>query len=249
MNCTEFQSQMDRSLEERCPLDETALGGHAASCADCRPLWEDWLLLERAIGQWNQRGDVLDSELTDRVIEAARREGLVSSDGVPVADAPVVNAPVVQPNAESSHRRSIWPLLVTAALVLLAVLIVFREKPNQVAHQQPEAPGEPTRLVTIPDRLPVPDIALPEEQPDLNHVLADARSAWKLLTQRAAAQASDLRVFVPDIRSDIGLEAESETQPEDDPENGVLPMPLPDGVNRAFDFLFEAAGDDESQTT
>jgi hypothetical protein len=241
MNCSEFQSQLDRCLEERRSPDHSVLSEHAAACADCQSLWDDWLLLERAIGEWNDSREPVDVDLTDRVIAAARREGLVSSNSVSVA-----GARAIQSKAGTPHRRGVWPLVVTVALVLLAVLIVFRDGPDQVV-DVPQDP--PTGVVVIPDHVPIPNVPVPEVQPDLEHLIADARSAWESLRHRAAEQARDLRVFVPDIRADMGLDSENETAPEETPEGSDNPVPLPDGVNRAFDFLFEADEPDESQTT
>ena len=242
MNCNEFQSVLDCCLEERRSPDHSVLSEHAAACADCQSLWDDWLLLERAIGEWNDSREPVDVDLTDRVIAAARREGLVSSKSV----SSVAGTRSIPSKRGASHQRSVWPLVVTVALVLLAVLIVFRDRPEQVA-DVPRDP--PTRFVVITDDVPIPNVAIPEVQPDLEHLSADARSARESLRHRAAEQASDLRVFVPDIRSDMGLDTEYETSPKETPADSDDPMPLPDGVNRAFDFLFEAAEPDEPQTT
>ena len=241
MNCSEFQSQLDHCLEKRRSPDHSVLSQHVAACADCQSLWDDWLLLERAIVEWNDSREPVDVDLTDRVIAAARREGLVSSNSVSVA-----GARAIQSKAGTPHRRGVWPLVVTMALVLLAMLIVFRDGPDQVV-DVPQDP--PTGVVVIPDHVPIPNVAVPEVQPDLDHLIADARSAWESLRHRAAEQARDLRVFVPDIRADMGLDSENETAPEETPEGSDNPVPLPDGVNRAFDFLFEADEPDESQTT
>lgn len=249
MNCNEFQSQLDLALEERHPPNHPALSGHASSCAECQRLWEDWLLLERAVGVWKDRPETIEVDLTDRVLDAARRDGLVSSNGVAVA-----NAPTIEPAEADERRRSIWPLVVTAALVLLAALVVFREGPNQIAdNDQSDPQSEPPEEVAVaPDSLIVPDlpdIPLPEQQPDFEHLIADARSAWKSLAERATSQASGFSVFLPNIREDIGFEEPEVTQPEETLEIQVGPMPLPDGVNRAFDFLFEQAGPEEPETT
>jgi len=241
MQCNEFQSELDRCLAERFSPDHSALGDHAASCSDCQILWDDWLLLERAVGEWNARRQPIDVDLTDQVIAAARSEGLVSSNAVSVADISAFDA-----KAGRTRQRGFWPLVVTVALVLLAVLIVFRDGPDQVVDMPQD---QPTRFVVIPDHMPVPDVPIPDVQPDLDHLIADARSAWESLKHRAAEQASDLRVFVPDIRADMGLDPENATSPEETPRNSVGPMPLPDEVDRAFDFLFEAAELDESQTS
>ncbi len=241
MNCNEFQSELDRCLEERRSPQYSVLSEHVAACAECQGLWDDWQLLERAIGEWNGNREPVDVDLTDRVIAAARHEGLVSGKAAPVSD-----TRVIQPTAGASRHRGVWPLVVMVALVLLAVLIVFRDGPDQVA-DVPQDP--PTQIVVIPDQMPIPNVPVREVEPDLEHLIADARLAWESLRHRAAEQASDLRVFVPDIRADMGLDSENETAPKESSEDNETPVPLPDGVNRAFDFLFEAAQLDELQTT
>lgn len=250
MNCHEFQSQLDDALDQRLSPDHSSLSGHASSCPECRRLWEDWLLLERAVGEWKNHREPVEVDLTDRVIAAASREGLVVSNGRPVSKAPAVRTVPgggASPAEPEVPGRGLWPLLVTVALVLLAAFIVFREGPDQIAVNPPEE-DEPTEFVRIPDNVPVPDIPLPEEQPDLDHLIADTRSAFRSLTHQAAAQASDLIVFLPDLREDIGLEDKDETQPAEVQDINVGPVPLPDRVNRVFDFLFDQAATEESET-
>ena len=241
MNCNEFQSQLDQALDERQPSDQELLSGHAASCPACQRLWDDWLLLEQAVNAWKDRPTTVEVDLTDRVIDAARGEGLVSANGMPVDSAPVIDPPDI-----GTRRRGLLPLIVTAALVLIAALVVFRDGQNHVANNDGNEPDEkpPEELVVVPDESIVPDlpdIPLPEQQPDFDHMIADARLAWQSLTQRASLQANSFSVFIPS-RDDIGLEESDEVEPEESPEEPAVPVPLPDGVNRAFDFLFEQSG-------
>lgn len=247
MNCNDFQSQLDQALDERQPPDQELLSGHAASCPACQRVWDDWLLLDQAIGVWRDRA-AAEVDLTDRVIDAARSEGLLSVNGMPVDSAPTIEPPDV-----STRRRGILPLIVTVALVLIAAFVVFRDGQNQVANNEGNDPDgkPPEELVVVPDDSIVPDlpdIPLPEQQPDFDHMLTDARTAWQSLKQRASLQANSFSVFMPG-RDDIGLEESDEPEPEESPEEPIAPLPLPDGVNRAFDFLFEQSGAEEAETT
>ena len=150
MNCQEIREQLDSALDNQVSVSAEAgvdrnaeLVAHVESCADCRVLYEEHLLIESALAVWTPRRPEVD--LSDRVIEAARQEGLISSNGsvvgskVATVDPRVArlssdDKPVVRAASDASPtNHSIWPTVVTVALVLVAVAIVFREKPSNIA--------------------------------------------------------------------------------------------------------------------
>ena len=48
ISCTEFNRQLDEAIERRESVDTVGLREHAAACAECRCLWLDALVVDRA---------------------------------------------------------------------------------------------------------------------------------------------------------------------------------------------------------
>ena len=259
MNCQEVREQLDAALDEQRVVSgqtdvarDADVVAHAESCPDCRVLYEEHLLIESALALWTPRRP--DVDLTDRVIEAARREGLISSNGSAVAaevsravpragrlnsdDGPVVRAAT---EATPAAGRSIWPTVVTVALVLVAVAIVFQERPVNIAQNeitpQQSVPGSPPELSENPQ----------DQVADIGHLVADAQSAWRGITSRVSHQASGFSVFVPNLKNELGIadvigssdDSSDSTSPNDDAERQESTKPS--AVDKAFEFLFDKA--------
>ena len=222
MNCQKIREQLDAALDDQRVISSQTNAPrhpevllHIESCSDCRVLYEEHLVIGTALAGWVPQRPAVD--LTDRVIDAARQEGLVSSNGSTVAgtfdsssmgdadprvgrldsDAGVV----VRPDADNTapQGRNSWPTIVTVALVLMAVAIVFREKPGTVADNNPApeqlVPEQPPELFQPPQ----------DQVADVSHLVADAQSAWQGITSRVSHQASGFSVFVPDLKDDLGI--------------------------------------------
>jgi hypothetical protein len=91
----------------------------------------------------------------------------------------------------------------------------------------------------------------PEDQlADISHLVADAQSAWRGITSRVSHQASGFGVFVPDLKSELGISSDSELlEPGSETENPGSDVEKrestePSAVEKAFEFLFdnESAG-------
>lgn len=264
MNCQEFCEQLDAALDERRMVSrQTGSAGetsapnaeiiaHAESCPDCQLLYEEHVLIETALAAWMPLRTAFD--LTDRVIEAAREEGLISSNSSSMPDAgPAIevldsdrSAAVAPENvSELPARRNIWATVVTVALVLAAVTLVFRERSGNVVKQ------DKTPLPFSPNSQPE-QLNEPQDQlADIGHLVADAQSAWQGITSRVSHQASGFSVFVPNLTDDLGISdvtGSLETAPEaTDPNDRSEPAePMePSAVEKAFEFLF----DDEPGST
>jgi hypothetical protein len=264
MNCQEIREQLDEALDDQRVIssvnDASRYAGivsHVESCADCRVLYEEHLLIRSALATWIPRRPIVD--LTDRVIETARREGLVFSNGSEVVTE-FVGAGVLAGrsaldtgNVVSSEfpdaaltRRSILPTIVTVALVLVAVAIVFRGKPGDIAKK------EDTPLQSPTDRQPEL-FAPPQDQvADIGHLVADAQSAWQGITSRVTHQASGFSVFVPDLKNELGIPGDADSAELDREANSSdrdvdsQNQSEPSAVDRAFEFLFK---DDDSGGT
>lgn len=264
MNCQEIREQLDEALDDQRVISiqnddsrYTGIVSHTESCAECRVLYEEHLLMGSALATWIPRRPIVD--LTDRVIETARREGLVLSDGSPVATdfgrADVLagrptsdRGSVVSsefPNA-SLTRRSILPTIVTVALVLVAVAIVFRGKPGDIVKKDDTPLHSPT------DRQPALFEPPQDQVADIGHLVADAQSAWRGITSRVSHQASGFSVFVPDLTNELGISGEADSAEQDREANSTdrdvdsRRQSEPSAVDRAFEFLFK---DDDSGGT
>jgi len=275
MNCQEVREQLDAALDEQrvvsgqTNVDRDAdVVAHAESCPDCRVLYEEHLLIESALTVWTPRRPAVD--LTDRVIEAAREEGLISSNGSAVA-ADVGNAElrVGQLGSDDSpylftaalprtglfdtpsrlqSRLQILATATTAVLLLLAAFIVFREGQNQMAKDE-----RPAQQLS-PDRQ-LRQLVEPQDQvADIGHLVADAQSAWQGITSRVSHQASGFSVFVPDLKNELGISdmmesperAPGSVNPDNDEESQKSTRPS--AVEKAFEFLFDEAGSGNTRT-
>lgn len=266
MNCQEIREQLDAALDnQRVISSQTSdprhaeVLSHVESCSDCRVLYEEHLVIGTALVAWVPQRPAVD--LTDRVIDAARQEGLVSSNGTAVAgtfdstnmgdadprvgrmdsDAGIV----VRPRADdtSPQGRNIWPTIVTVALVLMAVAVVFREKPGTVAIKDPApdqlVPEQPPELFQPPQ----------DQVADVSHLVADAQSAWQGITSRVSHQASGFSVFVPDLKDELGISDDLNSASDSDNSiDDAVPRKSsePSAVEKAFEFLFK---DDDSSGT
>lgn len=238
MNCREFREQLGAALDERRVVSVqrdsagiAEVGAHAESCADCRSLYEEHLLIETALAAWKPRRPVVD--LTERVIETAHQEGLVASASASSGEETVV---VQESTSKIPPGRNVWATVVTVALVLVAVAIVIREKPGAVVKQ--DKPPQPL----------FPDENQQESQDqlaDIGHLVADAQSAFRGITTRVSHQASGFSVFVPDLKDDLGISgvADSlETTPDSsstDTDSDPRSSSEPSAVEKAFEFLFD----------
>lgn len=230
MTCEQFREHLDEALETRRTPDDS-VRQHAAGCPACGSQWDDWSLLEAAIRDWRSRSSPT-VDLTDRIVAA-----LQVPDGTTRS---------VEPDGNQTWRRQagFWSALVTVSLVVIAVVIVLRDAPRNVAR----APNEKSAPQTVPESLLAPR---EQQVADIRVLLSDAGAAWYGLARQAAAQAEDLRVFVPDLTSDLGLSgsqdqsgsepAASPASPEDEEQ-----APPPGRLKRAIDYLFETAGAQEA---
>jgi hypothetical protein len=265
MNCQEVREQLDAALDDQRVVSgqfdvvrDADVVAHAESCPDCRVLYDEYLLIESALAVWVPRRPAVD--LTDRVIEAARREGLISSTGSAVSgkvdevgkvDGAVPRAgrltsgdePVFLAATEETPAagRNVWPTLVTVALVLAAVAIVFREKPGTIAHR------EKTPQPSVPDSPPGLLDPRQDQVADIGHLVADAQSAWRGIASRVSHQASGFSVFVPNLTSELGIadvigsadDNSGSASPDDDAQRQETSQPS--AVDKAFEFLFDKA--------
>lgn len=276
MNCQEVREQLDAALDDQRVVSgqtdvarDADVVAHAESCPDCRVLYEEHLLIESALAVWTPRRPAVD--LTDRVIDAARQEGLISSNGSAVAaevatEVGSADLRVGQLGSDDSsfgvtssrlsndasdfvrRRSTILAAATTAVLILLAAFIVFREGQNQMAKDV--RPAEQL----FPDQQPRLLDDSQDQVADIGHLVADAQSAWRGITSRVSHQASGFSVFVPDLKNELGISDVMESpdgtpdsaSPDNDDESQNSPRPS--AVEKAFEFLFDDAESGNTRT-
>lgn len=266
MTCDEFQKQLEAAIDRQLDGGSGAdadresvmaeLEAHATGCETCREQWQDFVLLERAVADWRARPRTpqLSGDFTERVLREAFAAGLRPDETASTSAGQTKPAPATTSGTAASVTREpkplrAWEILVTVALVLIAVLVVFRDGGNQLAENDVEdSPSSP--FETPPDN----------ELVDLSDLLSDARIVLSSLTERASEKAGGFRVFVPDVTNGFTLDGDASPMatpaPErtrqvddDSPSDSESDDSNSDGFRRALDFLFEAAGPTDQQTT
>ena len=89
-----------------------------------------------------------------------------------------------------------------------------------------------------------PGLNKDDQYAGVDELIESTRSAWEGIASKAASQASGLSVFVPDLKTDLGLPESEEPEPEEPPEvevNGQEPSLIPGEINRAFDFILDVS--------
>lgn len=237
MNCEQFQKEIERAIDERSSSASVSaiLTGHADSCEKCHSAWQDFLLLESALASWTEPAEV---DLVDRVVEAAVSE---ASAAVPEPSKKPPSAPS-PPKGERTTRRRL--AIATAAILVIGAAIVFRPDPDQAANNGSPNPA-PEHDVPF-----TPGLNEDDQYAEVDELIASTRSAWEGITSKAASQASGLSIFVPDLKSDLGLQSDlglpnsEKPEPEEPPEveaSGQEPSLIPGEINRAFDFLLDVS--------
>lgn len=267
MNCQEFREQLDAALDEQRVVSTqtgaVGISAHVESCAECRVLYEEHLLIGAAVAAWKPRRPVVD--LTDRVIEATREAGLISSnssvDTVEVAVAePIAGKPRTDDSpfafASTPARSGLFDtpgrlrvLSVAASLVLVfgALTVVFYKQAIQFAGDEKKTEQ------LLPDQQPRQLDKSQDQLADIGHLVADAQSAWRGITSRVSHQASGFSVFVPDLKDDLGIPGVTDSleispePPGSKDDSGSRQSAEPSAVEKAFEFLFDdGAGDTQT---
>ena len=231
MNCEQFQKEIERAIDERSSSVSVSaiLTGHADLCEKCHSAWQDFLLLESALASWTEPAEV---DLIDRVVEAAASE---ASAAVPEPSKIPPSVPSL-PKGEGTTRH--WLAIATAAILVIGTAIVFRPAPDQTVNNDSPNPA-PEHDVPF-----TPGLNEDDQYAGVDELIASTRSAWEGIASKAASQASGLSIFVPDLKTDLGLPESEEPEPEEPPEvevNGQEPSLIPGEINRAFDFLLDVS--------
>jgi hypothetical protein len=262
ISCTEFSRQLAELVERRASIDVADLREHAGGCPQCRELWLDSLIVERAVAGWKK--PVPSAGLSTRILAqvaagvAPAEEGaLLGADAAPARE-------IARPERRAGRipgRRFIGTggLSLTAlALVLVATLLLRRPLP-------PAAPAQPiggqnsvvdpaNNVVDASPVKPVPaqvadrPASAPAGAP-VELMVADAGSAYLHLAGDAAKAVTAATVLVPS--ADPVADAPAAPANDDHWVDGVREeiAPVTHQLSHAFEFLIQAVPEKRTPAT
>jgi hypothetical protein len=274
ISCTEFNRQLDEAIERRESVDTVGLREHAAACAECRCLWLDALVVDRAVAQWKK--PVADAGLTDRILAQLADQAAAST--VTATDSVAANAPSgaqtvpakphdddVASRPRRRVNRTAGAAITVLALCLCAMLFVSRPRP-QVPVTQPELvqnsqPGGAvnTRAIqanpgltaqqTSPVATALASPGLANNGAQVELMVADAGSAYLHLAGDAAKAVTAASVLVPSADSaDNPPPAPKDQEPWVDGMRREI-APVTHQLSHAFEFLIQAVPDKRAPAT
>ncbi len=255
MICTMFESRFAAAVENRQPLDSAELREHASSCDKCRVLWEQHAVLEHAIPCWTDRRE--DVDLTESILAqvlsirasqlADRRDATVTK---PTPDSLNRVAQAVGTQLRKSSVRSVrpqrqrWAVVAVAALLLLCSLTALHNTRNR---------SGPSFLL-VKNATPSIRVANESEIAQVNHqslntLVQDVGSAWLVLAKEATESVTSVAVLIHgELQPSVRQENEPPTSTWFEEWQNHL-KPIGHDVERAFDFLIEAAPFDSTPAT
>jgi hypothetical protein len=270
ISCTEFNHQLAEAIERRVPVDAVGLREHAAACAECRSLWLDALVVDRAVALWKK--PVVDAGLTDRILAQLAEQTATATDsaaaGAPSGRQAVSAQPLGDDVASRPRRlttRTAGAAITVLALCVCAMLFLGRPRP-QVGVTQPDVvqSSQPVAVVnprtiqanpgltarqTSPAATALPNAGLHETGAPVELMVADAGSAYLRLAGDAAKAVTAASVLVPP--------ADSAGDPPPAPK-GQEPWvdgmrreiaPVTHQLSHAFEFLIQAVPDKRASAT
>jgi hypothetical protein len=169
MNCIEFRSRLESSIERRESLDQAAAEAHLRGCeeAECRREWQAAMLLERGITEWRGMRPAVD--LADRVIAEWRAGAAtpVKLCSVPACGVHLTNG---RATAVAGRRSAIspgaWSAIAVATVLCVAALALNSSVPDgrvpmtRQPHVVPTVAGHEVASQTDPTHAAQSDPAL-----------------------------------------------------------------------------------------
>ncbi|TWT58711.1 hypothetical protein KOR42_20970 [Thalassoglobus neptunius] len=192
-SCELFRRTLQEAIENRTPL-LAGVEDHPKHCgsAECRNMWEDHLLLERAIAEWRNRPVSID--MTDAVVAALTEE----ASNTPSTSIHVERAKPAK--AFSSTNRLFTPKAAGVSIVAATTLFVFlsslmtRPQPEIVTREEVVVPAsDSSNLAEFQDA----------ESLNLDAVKDFGKSYGKLLKGTATTLTGSLSVVLSDSETAV----------------------------------------------
>ena len=262
MHCNGFDHELRDSIERRDTAGRPELREHALGCARCRPVWEQHVLLERAVQTW--KGRVPPVDLTDRIMahwafdggaELSERLGYAETpalsaehNGRLLANSPRLASGMTRP----AERRIGGGIVVAAAVAALAILLspLLWRANDQVGPDVPDVAG-PAQRNEAPaprgerppqDRNASARVEFAQGTVRLDSAVREAGSAWMGLANEATGTVREMAVFLPERTLIAAVSPAEPVEPASRWTDRLRQDIAPIGrdVGKAMDFLLEA---------
>ena len=218
MNCIEFESALEFSIETRLPLEHLAVN-HILDCDRCRSEWEIRCQLDTAIDEW--RSDVgiqAVADLTDQQLSSLANAMHPTIPPVDLCDLvlaellePAITYGVAKPNLtghqllpqrglrtkskgpDIQRRSGFLAVVAVAACLMLAVIFATNQADRDSAELVRVSPPSDIEKSATPTAPPTPlDVSQ-----TLTAVLSDIRSEYREMASETTSVARDLVNALP----------------------------------------------------
>lgn len=261
INCTEFSRQLAELVERRASIDVAQLREHAGACPQCRELWLDSLIVERAVVAWKKPAPSAD--LSARILAQVAAGVAPIEDGAPLgaeaAPAREIALPERTPGRPTRRRRYIGTAglsLAALALGLVAMLLIRRPVPPAAPTQPVAGQNSVVDTTNVASTSPAKRVAAQVDArapasagAPVELMVADAGSAYLHLAGDAAKAVTAATVLVPS--ADPVADAPAAPPSDDHWVDGVREeiAPVTHQLSHAFEFLIQAVPEKRTPAT
>ena len=263
INCTEFSRQLAELVERRASIDLAQLREHAGACPQCRELWLDSLIVERAVAAWKKPAP--SAGLSERILAQVAAGVAPAADDAPLAAEAAPAREIAQPERRIGRPIRGRRFIVTAGLSLTALALglmamLLLRRPLSPADQAQPVAGQNAAVDTannvasvspvkpVPGKVVGPPASGPAGAP-VELMVADAGSAYLHLAGDAAKAVTAATVLVPS--ADPVADAPAAPPSDDHWVDGVREeiAPVTHQLSHAFEFLIQAVPEKRTPAT
>jgi hypothetical protein len=266
INCTEFSRQLAELVERRASIDVAQLREHAGACPQCRELWLDSLIVERAVVAWKKPAPSAD--LSARILAQVAAGVAPIEDGAPLGAETAPAREIARPERGAGRRilgRQILGRqfigtaglsLAALALGLVAMLLIRRPLPPAAPTQPVAGQNSVVDTTNVASTSPAKRVAAQVDARSpasagapVELMVADAGSAYLHLAGDAAKAVTAATVLVPS--ADPVADAPAAPPSDDHWVDGVREeiAPVTHQLSHAFEFLIQAVPEKRTPAT
>lgn len=254
LNCTEFEAHLEQLVEDHRTLEDLSeettdpqaaawrdLRSHANTCSHCRPLWNDFALLERVIVPWKECLPPVN--LADAVMARWKDDSHAGNQTAP--------SRVTKQDRPSSSKRFLWQMLLVVAVAILASVPLWFSPEDEdglptttypVTETGSQNPlGDQSDLPETLSKNPPKDL-VQEPDMDWDTLAQDARSAYWVLASDTADSFASVSVLMPPPKPAKTPEPIRSPKPKKGwtEELGSGLKPISQDIGKASGFLLDA---------